>query len=61
MVKNKNKNKKDVGLGTSFEKCFVTSNTKLLVVAFLYDDDNKVSIRSSGVLLEAGRVFLMTS
>ena len=49
MVKNKNKkNEKYVRLGTSFENCFVLynravlwhqTNTKLLVVAFLYDDD----------------------
>ena len=47
----KNKNKKYVGLGTSLENSFVLynhvvlcnhTNTKLLVVAFLYDDDNKV-------------------
>ena len=41
-----------MGLGTSLENRFVLynhavlwhqTNTKLLVVAFLYDDDNKVS------------------
>ena len=47
--KNKNKNEKYVELGTSLENSFVLynhghqTNTKLLVVAFLYDNDNKVS------------------
>eukprot|EP00731_Ephydatia_muelleri_P034706 Em0073g3a len=50
VVKKKKKNEKYVGLGTSFENCFVPyttqfcdikKNTKLLVVAFLYDGDSK--------------------
>ena len=67
MVKNKKKktkkNEKYVGLGTSFENCFVLynhavlchqTNTKLLVVAFLYDDDNKVSHPLVGSLVRSG-------
>ena len=60
MVKNKNKNKKNekyVGLGTSFKNCFVLYKDILLVVAFLYDDDNKVSHPLVGSLVRSGCFF----
>ena len=69
MVKNKNNNKKKyMGLGTSLENSFVLynhavllhqTNTKLLVVAFLYDDDNKVSHPLVGSLVRSGSRFLL--
>ena len=71
MVKNKNnkKNEKNVGQGTSLENSFVLynhavlghqSNTKLLVVAFLYDGDSKVSHPLDRSLVRSGSLFLMT-
>ena len=53
------------GTGYEFRKLFcslqprgfVTSNTKLLVVAFLYDDDNKVSHPLVGSLVRSGSRF----
>ena len=58
-----------VGLGTSLENCFVLynpavldikTNTKLLVVAFLYDDNNKVSHPLIRSLVRSESRFLMT-
>ena len=58
-----------MGLGTSLENRFVLynhavlwhqTNTKLLVVAFLYDDDNKVSHPLVRSLVRSGSRFLMT-
>ena len=57
------------GTGYEFQKLFcslqprglVPSNKqKLLVVAFLYDDDNKVSHPLVGSLVRSGSRFLMT-
>ena len=56
------------GTGYGFRKLFcslqprgfVTSNTKLLVVAFLYEDDNKVSHPLVGSRVRSGSRFLMT-
>ena len=55
-----------MGLGSSLENSFVLArfvtsnltNTKLLVVAFLYDDDNKVSHPLVRSLVRSGSRFL---
>ena len=63
--KKKNKNEKYVGLGTSLENSLFSTtmrscDTKLLVVAFLCDDDNKVSHSLVRSLVRSGSRFLKT-